>query len=164
MHDLKINSETAHQFSFGLSEDHHVSIFLQNGSSENNAVYQFIPIFSGDNEEDLWTDLGFSAQQVSRPLNTYNLIPSAGILSVPTPTAIVVIPKSEQISRKANKPITIENVQGIYLLSKELTKGSNTYESRINTGGSQQMIAKPENILEFIQFDKENSTIYYMSI
>ena len=58
----------------------------------------------------------------------------------------------------AANPTTIENIQGLYLTSDALSSGS-TYQTNNNNGHLQ---AKPCNILEFIQFDKEHySTISY---
>jgi hypothetical protein len=58
----------------------------------------------------------------------------------------------------AANPTTIENIQGLYLTSDVLSSGS-TYQTTKHNGYLQ---AKPSNILEFIQFNKEHySTISY---
>jgi hypothetical protein len=54
--------------------------------------------------------------------------------------------------------MTVENIHGLYLTSDALANG-NTYQTTNHNG---HLRAKPTNILEFIQFDKQHySTISY---
>jgi len=77
----RIASEAEHNFRFSLSEKHHVTIYLRNGSIETAATYEFVPIFSNGNRDDLWIDLGYSALQISNPLEIGN-VPDGSVTSI----------------------------------------------------------------------------------
>jgi len=159
--DKKVKTESSN-FSVVFNQDpstYRVSIKATIGSG-NAGDWWFVPVKSrNDTNDGLWLDLGFDASHLTdeRDLSVSYLEEN---LTYPTPgfyEMYTSYPDGSTTYIAAN-PTIIENVQGLYLTSDALSSGS-TYQTNNNNGHLQ---AKPCNILEFIQFDKEDySTISY---
>jgi len=129
--------------------------------SNNAGDWWFAPLKRKHESNDgLWLDLGFDASHLTDeaelsissvdPQLTYEGTPGFYKMSTSYPDG--------ETTYVADNPTTIENIQGIYLTSDALSSGS-TYQTNDNNG---HLEAKPCNILEFIQFDKEHySSISY---
>jgi len=159
--DRKVMSESS-SFSLSFMQDpdtFRVSIKATVGSG-NTGSWWFVPVKSRtDTNDGLWLDFGFDASHLTdeRDLSVSYLEEN---LTMPRPGFYEMYSSyaSGETTYTAANPTTIENIQGLYLTSDVLSSGS-TYQTNNNNGHLQ---AKPCNILEFIQCDKEHySTISY---
>ena len=136
-----------------------VSIKATVGSG-NTGDWWFVPVQSrNDTNDGLWLDFAFDSSHLTyeRELSVSYLEEN---LTYPTPGLYEMYTSysAGETTYSAANPTTIEHIQGLYLTSDALSSGS-TYQTNNNNGHLQ---AKPCNILEFIQFDKEHySTISY---
>ena len=149
-------------FSLALTQDpdtFRVSIKATVGSG-NTGEFWFVPLKSrNDTNDGLWLDFGFDSSHLTDE-SDLSVSYLKGNLTYPTPGFYEMYTSysAGETTYTAANPTTIENIQGLYLTSDALSSGS-TYQTNNNNGHLQ---AKPCNILEFIQFDKEhNSTISY---
>ena len=159
--DRKVVSESS-SFSLALTQDPNtfrVSIKATVGSG-NTGEWWFVPLKSrNDTNDGLWLDFGFDSSHLTdeSDLSVSYLKEN---LTYPTPGFYEMYTSysAGETTYTAANPTSIENIQGLYVTSDALSSGS-TYQTNNNNGHLQ---AKPCNILEFIQFDKEHySTISY---
>lgn len=165
VHGFKVGGEiNSHTISLSYDPDtFKVSLIGVAGSGSSFSDIQITPLRTSG--EDIWNALGFTADQTV-PYILYvidNTIThsSNGVYANQTYTfhrdndtaETKLIPILQ-----ANQSSSIENIQGIYLTSRSLVLGG-TYESSFTNG---HILAKPTNILEFVQFDNSHySTISY---
>jgi len=129
--------------------------------SGNNGIWWFVPLKSrNDSNDGLRLDFGFDASHLTdeSELSVSSLEPNLKFDGTPGFYKMYTSYPDGSTTYVAANPTTIENIQGLCLTSDALSSGS-TYQTNDNNG---HLEAKPCNILEFIQFDKEHySTISY---
>jgi len=129
--------------------------------SINAGDWWFAPLKRKHETNDgLWLDLGFDASHLTdeAELSVPSLEPNLTFDGTPGFYKMYTSYPDASTTYVAENPTTIENIQGLYLTSDALSSGS-TYQTNDNNG---HLEAKPCNILEFIQFDKEHySSISY---
>jgi len=160
--DKKVMSETS-AFSLVLTQDPNtfrVSVKATVGSN-NGGDWWFVPLRrTNDTNDGLWLDLGFDASHLTdeSTLSASSLEPNLTFEGTPGFYKMSTSYPDGATTYVAPNPTTIENIQGLYLTSDALSSGS-TYQTNDN---NRHLQAKPGNILEFVQFDKEHySTISY---
>jgi len=131
----------------------------------NTGEWWFVPLKRrNDTNDRLWLDFGFDASHITDESQLSVSSLDLNVTSEGMPgfyKMLTSYPDGATIYVAANpttNPTTIENIRGLYLTSDVLSSGS-TYQTNDNNG---HLEAKPCNILEFIQFDKQHySTISY---
>jgi len=160
--DKKVKTEGSN-FSVVLNQDpvtFLVDVKATVGSG-NAGDWWFAPLKRrNDTNDGLWLDLGFDASHLTdeAELSVSSLEPNSTFDGTPGFYKMYTSYPDGSTTYVAANPTTIENIQGLYLTSDALSSGS-TYQTNDNNG---HLEAKPCNILEFIQFDKEHySSISY---
>ena len=111
----------------------------------------FLPIAG-----QIWRDLGFHDDAQTVSLKDFPKVDP--VRNLRAHTVILATPEGREFT--ANHAPTLENIDGLYLVSKNLTNG-NTYECRLNSQ-TNTVNAVPCDILEWIAFDGPSySYIHY---